>query len=156
MNQDSMSDPIGPTIIENARVVRGGTWFRPAKFCRSATRAGNLPIRTTQETGIRLVRSSSISTIKNVELEHAFTLKQNYPNPVNPSTTIKYNIKKPSNVTLSVYDLYGRKVSTLVNSEMSPGFHSVEFNATKLPSGSYIYRLESEVAVLSKIMTVIK
>ena len=73
----------------------------------------------------------------------AFELGQNYPNPFNPTTEIEYQIAGAGPVTLRVYDLLGREVKTLVNERQSPGTHSVTFDANKLPSGVYFYRLES-------------
>ena len=70
-----------------------------------------------------------------------FSLKHNYPNPFNPSTTIEFSIKENSNVNLSIYNLLGQKVSTMINQPMSAGFHSVQFNANNLSSGIYFYKL---------------
>jgi len=72
-----------------------------------------------------------------------FALNQNYPNPFNPSTTIRYQVPEHSRVTLKVYDLVGLEVATLVNSEIAPGFYSVQFDARNLSSGTYFYRLEA-------------
>ncbi|MDR3626938.1 MAG: T9SS type A sorting domain-containing protein [Ignavibacteriaceae bacterium] len=70
-----------------------------------------------------------------------FNLQQNYPNPFNPNTTIEYSIPAVLNVTLKVYDLLGREVTTLVNKEQLAGSYKVNFNATGLASGVYLYRL---------------
>ncbi len=82
-----------------------------------------------------------------------FSLDQNYPNPFNPSTVIKYSIPTPLRpspsqkegllVSLKVYDILGREVSTLVNKKQSPGEYIVTFDASKLSSGVYLYRLNS-------------
>jgi hypothetical protein len=68
-------------------------------------------------------------------------LQQNYPNPFNPSTTIRYVLPKQSFVTLAVYDLLGREVTTLINALEEPGYKSVEWNAGGVASGVYLYRL---------------
>lgn len=71
-----------------------------------------------------------------------FELLQNYPNPFNPSTVISYRLPVASNVRLDVYDLAGRKVSSLIEGEMKPpGTYTVRFDATNLSSGVYLYRL---------------
>jgi hypothetical protein len=72
-----------------------------------------------------------------------FALEQNYPNPFNPSTVISYYLTTGATVTLKVYDILGRELQTLVNERQSIGNHSVRFNATNLPSGVYLYRLEA-------------
>ena len=72
-----------------------------------------------------------------------FSLFQNYPNPFNPSTKIKFVIPKSSFVNLKVYDVLGREIVTLVNEEKSAGEYEIEFDATGLPSGVYIYKLQA-------------
>jgi hypothetical protein len=69
------------------------------------------------------------------------SLEQNFPNPFNPSTTIKYELPSGSHVTLSVYDMLGREVSVLVNERRDAGVHEVKFDASGLSSGVYFYRL---------------
>jgi photosystem II stability/assembly factor-like uncharacterized protein len=71
----------------------------------------------------------------------AFNLLQNYPNPFNPTTTITYTLPASGHVKLSVFNMLGQEVATLVNESQSPGFKSVSFNATRLPSGMYTYRI---------------
>jgi hypothetical protein len=86
-----------------------------------------------------------------------FNLKQNYPNPFNPTTTIGYDLPSSSQVTLKVYDLLGREVATLVNArQQSAGQHQVSFDASRLSSGMYIYRLESNSFTATKKMMLIK
>jgi hypothetical protein len=69
-------------------------------------------------------------------------LNQNYPNPFNPSTSILYSVKSNSDVKLVIYDLTGREVKTLINSPHQEGSYSVVFDASNLPSGVYIYKLD--------------
>jgi hypothetical protein len=73
-----------------------------------------------------------------------YKLFQNFPNPFNPGTQIIYSLKNESSVTLTVYDILGRKVTTLVNNIQNAGQHIVSFNATNLASGIYIYQLQAE------------
>jgi hypothetical protein len=71
-------------------------------------------------------------------------LDQNYPNPFNPSTTINFTLAEDSHVSLRVFDMLGREVATLANGEMKAGeVHNVLFDASKLSSGLYFYRLET-------------
>ncbi len=99
----------------------------------------------------------------NDELENinSFTLDQNYPNPFNPSTTIKYSIAEVTNVKLTIYDILGREVITLINSELHPGAYSMIWNATdkfgkKVTSGIYFYSLEAGKFTKTNKMLLIK
>lgn len=75
------------------------------------------------------------------DLSYNYNLSQNYPNPFNPSTLIGYSIKSAGMVALKVFDILGNEVANLVDERKEPGYYSVEFNAAKLPSGIYVYRL---------------
>jgi hypothetical protein len=77
-------------------------------------------------------------------LPKEFALAQNYPNPFNPTTTIEFALAKPSKVKLTVYNLLGQKVATIIdNRPFSAGAHIVKFDARNLTSGVYFYRLEA-------------
>lgn len=84
---------------------------------------------------------ASVTGINNNSVPDEFSLQQNYPNPFNPSTSIVFSIKEYANVNLSVYNVLGQKITTLINEPMSAGFHNVQFNASNLSSGIYFYRL---------------
>jgi hypothetical protein len=71
------------------------------------------------------------------------SLEQNYPNPFNPNTVIGFQLSVASRADLRVYDLLGREVAVLVNSEMSAGHHEVKFDAAGFASGVYLYRLQA-------------
>ncbi len=99
----------------------------------------------------------SVKDINQIELVDQFDLQQNYPNPFNPRTTISYSLPRASTVTLRVYDVMGREVTTLVNNERkAAGNHEVSFDAENLPSGVYFYRLYAENFVGTKKMVLIK
>ncbi|MDG5766319.1 T9SS type A sorting domain-containing protein [Balneolales bacterium ANBcel1] len=89
-------------------------------------------------------------------LPHRTTLSQNYPNPFNPVTVIRYELAESGPVSLTVYDLLGRRVSTLVSETRQAGRHQVSFDATGLSSGIYMYRLEAGGVILTRQMTVVK
>jgi hypothetical protein len=72
-----------------------------------------------------------------------YALRQNYPNPFNPTTEISYDMKEAGAMTLKVYNLMGQTIATLVNGNVAQGRHVVTFDAANLPSGVYIYRMET-------------
>lgn len=78
------------------------------------------------------------------EVPHEFDLAQNFPNPFNPSTTIRYSLPVRTHVTLTVFTMLGEKVADLVKGPVDPGIHDVQFNAGKLASGVYLYRLQTD------------
>ncbi len=86
----------------------------------------------------------------------SFSLSQNYPNPFNPSTQIKYTLAKSSFVSLKIFDVLGREVSTLVNQAQNSGTYSVNFNASALSTGVYFYKLEAGDFMNIKKMLLIK
>jgi len=85
-----------------------------------------------------------------------YNLSQNYPNPFNPSTKISYSVIEPTNVKLTVYNILGQQVALLVNDFKSTGTYQVNFDASSLSSGIYIYSLEAGNIVVSKKMTLLK
>ena len=85
-----------------------------------------------------------------------FALYQNYPNPFNPSTTIEYSLAKAAKVDLSIYNVLGQKVATLVNSRQSAGIQQVVFDASKLSTGVYFYRIQADDFVQVKKMLLMK
>ena len=99
-----------------------------------------------------------VSDVKSeTELPREFTLSQNYPNPFNPSTKIQYALPVASNVTLKVFNILGQEVMTLVKNELrNSGLHKVTFDARSLPSGIYIYRLQSDGFIDAKKMILLK
>ena len=72
-----------------------------------------------------------------------YSLSQNYPNPFNPTTSIKFGLPEAGQVTLEIYNLLGQRVAQLVNQQMAAGLYIVPFNASTLPSGMYIYRMQA-------------
>jgi hypothetical protein len=78
-----------------------------------------------------------------VRTPSVFSLNQNFPNPFNPTTIIRFGVPERSNVVLKIYDILGGEVATLVNEEMDAGWYERSFNAIGLSSGVYIYRLEA-------------
>ena len=85
-----------------------------------------------------------------------FNLEQNYPNPFNPITIIRYSLPERSYVSLQIFDLLGREVTTLIQGEKSPGNYEIEFNSFGLSSGVYFYKLTTDNYLSIKKMIVIK
>jgi len=125
------SDLCAATITINGTFSGGGT------FC-------NAPADVETED------SSELETPKE------FSLSQNYPNPFNPSTKISFAIPTQELVTIKIYDVLGRQVETLANETKSPGYYEVNFNADKLPSGTYIYEIRAGSFVQTKKMILLK
>ena len=96
------------------------------------------------------VKESKVSLISN------YKLNQNFPNPFNPSTTISYQIPNDSYVTLKVYDILGREVASLVNRKQEAGNYSVNFDASRLSSGVYLYQLSAGSFISTKKLLLLK
>jgi len=86
----------------------------------------------------------------------SFTLYQNYPNPFNPSTTISFDLPSNGFVSLKIYDLLGREITTLINQELSSGKHRINFDGKTLTSGVYLYTLQFNGNIQSRKMILIK
>lgn len=85
-----------------------------------------------------------------------FTLHQNYPNPFNPTTTIRYSLKQKGFVSLKVYSILGKEVSTLVYEEKQAGDYELKYNADNLPSGIYLYQLNVNGYIQTKRFILLK
>jgi hypothetical protein len=95
-------------------------------------------------------------TILGNEIPKEFKLRDNYPNPFNPSTKIKFDIPRNTLVKLIVYDVLGREVETIINSNMQAGYYELNWNAAYLAGGVYFYRLETDSFTDTKRMVYIK
>jgi hypothetical protein len=126
----------------SATSVSGKTVNKPLPAPR-----GNIQFLVTNLTGV---------VQNNNNVPGKFALYQNYPNPFNPVTKIKFDIQKLSYVSLKIYDITGREVSALVNSQMAPGSYSYVLNASHMASGVYFYRLQANGFTDIKKMILIK
>lgn len=102
------------------------------------------------------VTYGTIVSIKEKPIDTDFELFQNHPNPFNPITRISFKVPSNTVVKLSVYDILGREIITLVNEEVKAGKHEIEFNGTDLPSGVYFYKIQSQNFVDTKKLVLIK
>lgn len=99
-----------------------------------------------QEPYLTIIEADKATSVRPVDglIPATLELSQNYPNPFNPTTTINFSVPENSGqIKLAVYDILGRVVSTLVDEELSSGNYNIEFDASNLPSGIYMYRLSS-------------
>ncbi len=100
--------------------------------------------------------SNPLAVNKTQQYPHQFQLMQNYPNPFNPSTEIDFTIPKAGNVTLKVYNSIGQEVATLVNGYKSAQEYHVNFDASKLASGVYLYQINFDNQSITKKMILMK
>jgi len=113
-----------------------------SQFVNAGTNVGLSFIGTAPDLGC--FESSVLTGVtdqSNVSIPNTFTLYQNYPNPFNPSTEIRYSVPTVSVVKLSIYDILGQEIATLVNEQMQPGNYSIQWNASRMSSGLYFARL---------------
>ncbi|RKY96078.1 MAG: hypothetical protein DRQ13_06255, partial [Ignavibacteriae bacterium] len=117
-------------------------------------------ITDTSDAVFSLIPPSGIE-VETSEIPDDYHLFQNYPNPFNPSTKIKFVIpsnlnRVTSNVNITIYDVLGNEIETLINKEMQTGVYEVEFDAANLPSGIYFYTLRAGIFTNTKKMLLIK
>ena len=96
------------------------------------------------------------SEYMNNKIPNKTTLIQNYPNPFNPETNIEYTLSSEQNVKINVYNSIGQHIKTLINKTQSPGKYQLNFNGDNLPSGVYLYQMESESKIKTKKMILAK
>lgn len=131
------------------------------RFADPANRRWVIPANDTlgylQDTVTWIVDVVTSSDIRNEDLiPSGVRLHPNYPNPFNPTTSIRYEIPVAMSVELAVYDLLGRKLATLVSEEQIQGHYQVQFDASALASGVYVYRLSAGNLVQIRKMTILK
>ncbi len=136
-------DMVGETKTQIAwHINNDKNWIDPSLF-------STIYLSSAEATAVEKETEKSI-TVAN------FSLAQNYPNPFNPTTSINYSIPKQSRVQLSVYNILGKQVATLVNKAQSAGSYSINFDASELTSGIYFYKLQIDNQMQMKKMTLVK
>jgi len=98
---------------------------------------------------------TSIDRLENSSLPAKYSMSPNYPNPFNPSTTIRYDLPKAANVTLRIFNTLGQEIAVLVNEEKEAGYYRVRWDAA-LPSGVYFYRIQAGEYIETKRMILLK
>jgi photosystem II stability/assembly factor-like uncharacterized protein len=127
----------------------GSTWHQLLNFLQpiyvlSAAQWDSDRVMMGMWNGLGVLTIGDITpVVEHPQVATQFQLSQNYPNPFNPTTSIKYQVESRQYVTLTVYDVLGRLVATLVDREKAPGSYTVTFDGSKLPSGIYLYRLQA-------------
>jgi len=102
------------------------------------------------------VKVASVVSVESREIPLEFSLDQNYPNPFNPSTTIAYTLAARVRASLKIYDVLGREVADLLDEEQTPGKHSITWDATRLSSGIYFYRLTAGDFIQTRKLVLLK
>ncbi len=155
----------GGNTIAHYRSTDAGISFTPFAYPKmswydfKAGRNGLLCVTSESDNGFFSFSKTNVvlSVLENPVLPSTFALFPNFPNPFNPSTTIKYELPTSSHVTLKFYNLLGQVVQTLTEGLQQAGHKQVEWNASKLPSGIYFYRLDAiSIADPSKSFTSVK
>ena len=136
-NSTSFHDPAPPAPSVYYRV-----------FARDS--AGNPSV------GAPWVEGIIMSVADDSEIPQVYTLHQNYPNPFNPSTTIRYGLPSRSHVMLTVFNILGQQIATLVEGEREAGYHEVQFDASGLASGVYLYRLTAGTFVEARKFVLVR
>jgi hypothetical protein len=150
--------------VDKIGTTGSGTTSDPTDIGAIAIREGtNTPTGTID--GIRISTNWGLTvtgTATGVEEKNnpivptAFSLSQNYPNPFNPSTVINYQVPQNSFVNISVFDILGNQVQTLVNEEKPAGSYELKFNASSMPSGVYFYKIQTGSFTQTKKMILMK
>lgn len=168
-----ITDSTGTNVINTFQSVTGlrGCWRLPNGNYIVTNAAGVHEIDGTTGASIRtiIVRSNfqyvdkynpqtltGITPVMLNTIAENYSLKNNYPNPFNPQTTIEFTIPENGFVKLKVFDVLGKEVSSLVNANLVKGTYKIDFNGSGLNSGIYFYRLEANNFIQTKRMTLIK
>ena len=103
-----------------------------------------------------VITIAAVSVEDEANIAEGFSLSQNYPNPFNPETQIEYDLAVTAMVELTIYDISGRMVQTLVNEVQTPDHYNIVFQAENLPSGTYFYRLKAGSRVDTRKMVLLQ
>jgi hypothetical protein len=100
--------------------------------------------------------ASGTSSVSETVAPVTFQLDQNYPNPFNPSTLIRFSVPERNRYSLKIFDVLGREITRLLDSDLEAGIHEVQFDASRYSSGVYFYQLQSKSAVLTRKLVLLK
>jgi len=105
---------------------------------------------------IRGTYDGPVNVIEESKEAAGYNLEQNYPNPVQDKSTIRFSLKQTNQVNIRVYNTVGQLVSELVDDVLNQGTYTTTFDASNLPVGAYIYTLQAGTVTLSKVLTVVR
>lgn len=146
-NTNVFGTTVANTIVHNHQDIQSGDG------CVQITTPGSV----TAKPNISLMYTNIVSVHNgSTGLPKDFSLSQNYPNPFNPFTKIDFALPKQSFVTIKVYDMLGREVGTLLNDNKPAGYYSIDFNASELSSGVYVYTITAGSYTQSMRMVILK
>lgn len=154
------SDTLDGTTPMDVRVIADFTGMDTGTYSATVTvtseDAGNSPFDIPTDLSV-----GTDVAVDGTDLPTSYALSQNYPNPFNPNTEIKFDIPVRSHVTLTVYNVLGQRITTLVDKEMPPGsyvadWNSTSDNGTEVTSGIYFYKLETDDFIQTKKMLLLK
>ena len=154
-NKFNVQKYANPSYLIDCSGIESGNYY--LKLTTDLNDSVNLFLSNIQRDNVSLEKSNLlVRNFKGERVPVEYNLAQNFPNPFNPSTTIRYQIPKDGIVTLKVYDILGSEVATLVNEEKVAGKYEVNFNASSLASGVYIYKIQAGSFINSKKMILLK
>ncbi|MCX6173831.1 MAG: T9SS type A sorting domain-containing protein [Ignavibacteriales bacterium] len=162
MNWIAISDIFWIKITSGANGTNNGIIDISYNQNNSVSRAGTITITAEGITGspksVEIRQGAAVTYVENLNLgiPDAYRLEQNYPNPFNPTTKIRYGLPQVSNVVITVYNILGEEITKLVNDFQYAGFYEVNFSASNLTSGIYIYRISAGNFMQLRKMLLIK
>lgn len=162
MKWKAVSDIFWIKVIGEANGTNNGILKIRYDNNNSISRIGTITISVegveNSETVIEIKQGASSASYKNLEMEIPtnYKVEQNYPNPFNPTTIIRYGLPAEGNVEITVYNAIGQEVAQLLNDFQSAGYHEINFDASKLPSGIYVYRISAGNFTELKKMILVK
>jgi 1,4-alpha-glucan branching enzyme len=139
----------GPQTLTNVPWLDSGTWYDIFDQSTITVNGNSIDTFIIPGFNVRVYSNKSNDMLllgvndKKGSLPVSYDLKQNYPNPFNPATQIEFSLKEKTHANLTIYDILGRQVATLVNGELAPGVHHATWYARNAASGVYFYRLST-------------
>lgn len=146
MNKPELSTPLELQLVYDAITSYATTYGQETK---------NLPFLSLNEPTVEFELNKESSLVQ-TDLPTEYSLYSNYPNPFNPTTTIKYDLPSDGLVQIKVFDILGNELATIVNEQKVAGRYEINFNASSLASGVYLYKLQAGGFVSSKKMILLK